>query len=92
MILTSQSSVSLFVGTGGAGNKSPVVDNLKCCSLHRLWPYLTNGRRYAMSGSMELGVASLDLTEHAIGMGRARFQFTKKKKTYDATRCCQRFL
>ena len=29
-----------------------------------------------MSGSMELGVASLDLREHAIGMERARPQFS----------------
>ena len=43
---------------GGREYKSPVVDKLEGCSPHWLWPYLTNGRRYAMSGSMELGVAS----------------------------------
>ena len=29
-----------------------------------------------MSGSMELGVASLDLREHATGLGRARLEFS----------------
>ena len=37
--------------TGGAGNKSPVVDKLGGCSPHRLWPYMASNLFHRMSGS-----------------------------------------
>ena len=55
----------------------PVLDQLEGCLPQRLWPYSKNGRRYQMSGSVGHLVSSLDLTEHAIGLGRARLQFSK---------------